>query len=88
MSPANFVIGFIYFIFSGLNGYENMWLYVSSYFLLVQILSFFAGRKILLGYESIGVDGTKKNHYLRIYGLFLYSIMFIISFLKLAGLIL
>ncbi len=84
----NLVIGFIYFIFSGLNGYENMWLYASSYFLLVQILSFFAGRKILLGYESIGVDGTKKNHYLRIYGLFLYSIMFIISFLKLAGLIL
>jgi hypothetical protein len=46
---------------------------------------FKSGRKILLGYESIGVDGTKKNHYLRIYGLFLYSIMFIISFLKLAS---
>jgi hypothetical protein len=43
-----------------------MYLIKSSYFLLVQILSFFAGRKILLGYESIGVDGTKKNHYLRI----------------------
>ncbi|VVM24331.1 hypothetical protein BSPWISOXPB_5022 [uncultured Gammaproteobacteria bacterium] len=37
----NLVIGFIYFIFSGLNGYENMWLYVSSYFLLVQNIVFF-----------------------------------------------
>ena len=78
----NFIMGFILFIFSGLNGYKSVWIYMMLYFSFTQILCFFANRKMLLGYELVGINDTKKNYYIRVNGLLMYLIIFVASFLK------